>query len=64
LLAKPGDIDGQSRSGLRLAATPAGNDRQLFDTLERFAIAAGQLEEGLALVVLQRLAHRSDQHRA
>src|SRR5262249_4448033 len=46
------------------AATPAFQDAQLLDTLQRLMLALRQLGEELALLTGQRLAAASDQDRA
>jgi hypothetical protein len=64
VLTEAGEIRRKRGVGSGLASTPADHSDKFLNTLQRFAVAARQLGEDLALAVLKRLTHARNEHDA
>ena len=58
MIAEPADVGGECRYCPGLATSSPDHGCELVDTLQRLAVAAGELFEDAPLVLTERFAHR------
>jgi hypothetical protein len=61
MIAEPRDVGGERRHCPGLSTSSPDHGRELVDTLQRLALAAGKLGEDLALVLTELFTHRRNQ---